>query len=76
MPVIAYNNATTGNLMIAGCENATCTSSTITTLDSSARGTIWVSIAVARAGNPIISYFDNTDFNLMVVPAWALTSLN
>ncbi len=69
LPVISYYDATNLELKFAKCLNASCSLSRTTTVASSL-GAIGVgsfsSVAVARNGFPIISYYNNATSNLRV----------
>jgi hypothetical protein len=55
-PIVSYINAwTDGGLRVAACNNPTCTTSTISNIDSASAG-VSMSIAIGINGNPIISY--------------------
>ena len=51
---------------MTACTNPTCTTQTITTLDSTNSGGYFTSITVGADANPIISYYDNTTKDLKV----------
>jgi hypothetical protein len=66
-PVISYYDNTNVDLKVAACTTADCTgTSTITTVDSDGEVGIFTSIAIGNSGNPVISYFDNTNEDLKV----------
>lgn len=59
LPVIAYYDATSGDLKVAKCGNTACSSgNTITTVDSTGDVGKWTSITIGTDGLPIISYYD------------------
>ena len=66
-PIISYYDATNRALKIAACSNPKCTDATISTIDSN-NGDVgqYSSIAIGANGNPIISYFDTTSYDLKV----------
>ncbi len=65
-PVISHRDFTNGNLKVAKCSNAACTSATLTTVDSTASVGAFSSIAIGTDGNPVISHWDSTNGNLKV----------
>jgi len=66
-PVISYQNATDGNLMVLKCGNTSCSSgNTTSTLDSIGDVGLYTSIAIGTDGLPIISYQDNTEDSLKI----------
>ena len=68
-PIISYFDNTNRDLKVAACNNPTCTTSTNTTIDSGSSGVTvgwYTSIAIGTNGNPIISYFDQTNYDLKV----------
>ena len=65
-PVISYYDATGGDLKVAKCSNAACSTSTITTVDSDQNVGSYSSIAIGTDGYPVISYYDVTDGDLKV----------
>jgi hypothetical protein len=78
-PIISYYDSTNTDLKVAACNNPTCTGiaegdrSTNTTIDSNGDVGYYTSIAIGTNGNPIISYFDNTNGDLKVFSPWWLT---
>ena len=67
LPVISYYNITNPALKVAACTTTNCTgTATITTIDSTGIVGGYTSIAMRDNGNPIISYFDNTNPALKV----------
>lgn len=56
-PFIAYYDATNAALMTADCNNPSCSSASLFTVDSPNVGTD-ISVVVDSSGFPIISYFD------------------
>ena len=61
-PVISYYNVTNGDLLVAKCGNASCSSgNTTTTVDSAGTVGLYTSIAIGTDGLPIISYQDGKD---------------
>ena len=65
--VIAYLNATSGNLNVFHCDNLYCVSGTNQVVDSTDDVGYYPSIAIGTDGFPLISYFDNTNADLKVV---------
>ena len=67
LPIISYYNITNPALKVAACTTTNCTgTATITTIDSTGIVGGYTSIAMRDNGNPIISYFDNTNPALKV----------
>ena len=66
LPVISYRNYTSGDLKVAKCSNTTCTSATLTSLDTTGDVGLDTSIAIGIDSLPIISYYDDTNDNLKV----------
>ena len=66
-PVISYFDATSSALKVAKCNDAACSGGdeTITTVDDTGSVGTYTSITI-RAGNPLISYRDETAGNLKV----------
>jgi hypothetical protein len=65
-PVISYYDWTNGDLKVAKCEDASCTSVTRNTVDSTGDVGGYSSIAIGTDGLPVISYYDFTNGNLKV----------
>ena len=71
-PIISYWDLGNLDLKIAACNNPTCTGttelerSTNTTIDSGGAVGGYTSIAIGTNGNPIISYHDETNYDLKV----------
>jgi predicted regulator of Ras-like GTPase activity (Roadblock/LC7/MglB family) len=66
LPLISYYDSTNGDLKVAHCGNAACTSSTTTTVDSGG-GVGWeTSLTVGADGLPVISYYDVSNADLKV----------
>ena len=66
LPVISYYNLTNGDLKVAHCSDASCSSATRSTVDSSGDVGNWTSIAIGADGLPVISHYDNTNDDLKV----------
>lgn len=67
LPVIAYRYADDGDLKVAHCGNAACSSgNTITTVDSASDVGYHTSITIGADGLPVISYYDGTNQDLKV----------
>jgi hypothetical protein len=66
-PVIAYWDSTNLDVKVAKCSNLRCTGvPTVTTVDSAGNVGQEVAIAVGSDGNPILSYFDQTNTDIKV----------
>ncbi|QYK51221.1 MAG: class F sortase [Anaerolineales bacterium] len=64
-PVIAYYDADTDSVNLARCNNVTCTSRTLTVVDSSSHvGFNGISLQLDSSGNPVIAYYDVTNQRL------------
>ncbi len=79
-PVISYFDAVNQDLKIAKCANPACTgAATITTVDATGNVGKWTSIAIGTDGNPVVSYLDETNFDLKVArcgnPACTLATI-
>jgi hypothetical protein len=64
LPVISYYDLTNYDLKLAVCNDAACTSPTISTLDSAESVGSYSSIALTSSDLPVISYFDGTNYDL------------
>ncbi len=64
--LISYYDATNGDLKVAHCATPTCTSATITTLDSAGNVGQYTSITIGADGLGLISYYDATNGDLKV----------
>jgi hypothetical protein len=71
-PIISYWDQTNQDLKVAACKNPTCIGateadrSTNSTIDSNGSVGAHTSTAIGTNGNPIISYWDQTNLNLKV----------
>jgi len=60
-PIISYFDNTIGDLKVAVCDTATCSTSTNRSVDNAGGGPLWfTSITIGTNGNPIISYYNGT----------------
>ena len=68
-PIISYYDATNSVLKVVKCNDPACTGAneTITTVDSTGNVGGHTSITIGANANPIISYYDFTNFDLKVV---------
>ena len=66
LPLISYRVLMYGDLKVAHCGNAACTSSTTTTVDSVHNVGDYTSVTVGADGLPLISYQDAIDDDLKV----------
>lgn len=55
-PVISYHNAQETSLMLAYCNDANCTTSTLTEVEESGNTGVFTSLELDASGNPMISY--------------------
>jgi hypothetical protein len=63
-PVISYYNSSSRDLMLAVCSTPTCTSATVSVVDSAGDVGQYSSIRLTRSGLPVISYYDATNRDL------------
>jgi hypothetical protein len=70
LPIVSYFHHWSTDLYIAHCNNTTCSSATIDTLDDSGYVGIYNSIAIGSDNLPVISYYDAT------TPALAVAHCN
>jgi hypothetical protein len=66
LPVISYYDLTNGNLKLAQCNNFSCTTADIRTVDSAGNVGLYTSIAIGNDGMPVISFHDTTNGYLKV----------
>ncbi len=67
LPVISYADRTNDDLKAVKCGNASCSSgNAITTVDSTGFVGGYSSIAIGTDGFPVMTYADETNFNLKV----------
>ena len=67
-PVISYLDLTNGKLKIARCGNATCSGgNTITSIGSNGVAGYFSSLMLDANGNPVVSYYDQTNGDLTVL---------
>ena len=64
--LFSYWDLTNEDLKVAVCNNATCTSPTLTTVDSAGNVGGYTSLALNSSGFPVISYFNFTNGDLKV----------
>jgi hypothetical protein len=66
LPVISYFDQSNGDLKVAKCGDASCSTATISTVDGADYVGYYTSIAVPADGLPVISYWDATNSDLKV----------
>jgi len=64
--LISYSDGGTGDLKVAHCANAACSSAALATLDSGGEVGQYTSVAVGSDGLGLISYYDSTNGDLKV----------
>jgi hypothetical protein len=69
LPVISYIEGPNGDIKLAVCSDATCTSPNILTFESSLDVEVSSSIAVTSSNLPVVGYFDLTNRNLKLFVA-------
>jgi hypothetical protein len=67
MPVVAYQNASSSDLMFLRCTNVTCTSGSTTTVQSTDSVGRYPSVAIGVDGLPIIAHEDQTFEDVVLV---------
>jgi hypothetical protein len=66
-PVIAYYDASAGDLKVAKCGNAACSAGNTITVVNSLEAGQFVSLAIAYDGTPVISYYESFNGQLRFV---------
>ncbi|MEZ5737986.1 MAG: hypothetical protein R3E68_00065, partial [Burkholderiaceae bacterium] len=66
LPVISYHDLTNGDLKVAHCVDAACSSATLSTVDGAGNVGGYTAIAIGSDGLPVISYYDATNDYLKV----------
>jgi hypothetical protein len=65
-PVISYYDETENDLKVAVCNNATCSTPTITPVDTPGEVGKYTTLALTSSDYPIISYYDETNNDLKI----------
>jgi hypothetical protein len=65
--VISYYATLTQDLNLAVCNNATCTTKTLTTVDSTGDVEAMTSVTLNSSGFPVISYLDFSNRDLQAI---------
>ena len=64
LPIVAYHAG--GQIKVAACKDAACTSATIVTVDAGPSVGMFTSLATDPLGMPMIAYFDEVNHDLKV----------
>jgi len=67
LPYIAYYDVTNGDLKFAKCSNASCSASSVTTVDATGNVGKFASVRNWVDNRPVVAYYDATNGNLKVL---------